>query len=114
MKKINFGLIFQIIQIIAIGYLAFKAFQPTGISNRLDKIEQSQKEIKANQATIMENSNRNFAAYDSTNKVHIKQIESLTISIDNSIKQVRKTNTIVNGWASIFKENKVELPDPDK
>ncbi len=114
MNKINFGLIFQIIQIIAIGYLVFKILQPSSESKKLDKIEQHQLDLKKLVNSVTASNAKMLVKYDSIDRIRAKKIDSLNDNILYGIIQMRAANRKIDDWKTIFTQNKVILPDPDK
>jgi len=114
MKKIPFGTIFQVIQIIALGYLLFKILQPSSATEVLNRIEQNQIELKKQQEEIISANAAGFAKYDSANKVRVQKIDSAFTRIGTDLSQVRKMNKSINDLAKAFRDNQVDLPDPDK
>lgn len=114
MKNIPFSTIFQVIQVIAIGYLVFKILQPSSATEALNRIEQNQIEIKKQQADIIAVNATGFAKYDSVNKVRVQKIDSAFARINTELGQVRKINKNINDLTKAFRDNKVDLPNPNQ
>ncbi len=105
MNKINFGLIFQIIQIIAIGYLVFKILQPSSESKKLDKIEQHQLDLKKLVNSVTASNAKMLVKYDSIDRIRAKKIDSLNDNILYGIIQMRAANRKIDDWKTIFTQN---------
>jgi len=114
MKKIPFGTIFQVIQLIAIGYLVFKILQPSSATKKLEQIEANQLKLKVAVEQIISSNALMYHRWDSVNAVRAKKIDSLSNNIDFNIKQVRTANKKMDNLKNIFLENRVELPNPDE
>ena len=114
-KNISFDSIYKVIVIVAIGWLTFSALSFFNISSkRLDKIEQSQKDVMIKAEQIILNNQKILQHADSLDKIKTAEINGILQEVNSIRSETKRLNESINSYKKTFDKNKIDLPNPWK
>lgn len=114
-KNISFDSIYKVIVIIAIGWLTFSALSFFNVSSkRLDKIEQSQKDVMIKAEEVIKSNEKMLLKADSLDKIKANAIKGILTEVNSVRNETRKLNESINSYKKTFDKNKIDLPNPWK
>lgn len=114
-KNISFDSIYKVIVIIAIGWLIFSTLSFFNVSSkRLDRIEQSQKEVMIKAQEVLLNNQKVLQKADSLDKLKTEAINGILKEVSSVRTETRKLNESINSYKKTFDKNKIDLPNPWK
>lgn len=110
----NFHTILHALTIIVVVWVAYNLLDLLDGKKKIEKLQTENAEIKKQAAAIELQNSRSKIAFDSTEAIRNKRIDSLSSKLIYSISKMQVIDTKINRLGEVFKNNKVDLPDPDK